>query len=92
MMEEKDDYEVKAVKEEEAPVEFQKTEKQATQPAARRSFPIPQIPADKIFKTITDKEKMKEAFHDETLEPHIHLVILILIVFILAIIIALIGV
>ncbi len=97
-MEEKDDYEVKAVEEEgDDSVDFQKAQKeippsQSPKPAARRSFPIPKIPADKIFKTITNKEKMMETLHDETLEPHVHLVIILLIVFVLAIIIALIGI
>ena len=53
---------------------------------------LPNIPTDKIFKTMTDKELMMQAWHDETLEPHIHLMKLLLIVFILAIIITLIGI
>ncbi len=62
-----------------------------TSQAPRKGFSIPQIPTDKIFKTLTDREMMRQTLHDETMEPHVHLVILLFIVFILAIIIALLG-
>jgi hypothetical protein len=58
----------------------------------KKAFTVPQIPTERIFKTLTDRETMRETLHDETLEPHVHLVILLLIVFILAIIISLIGI
>lgn len=58
----------------------------------KRAFSVPQIPTKRIFKTLTDRDTMRETLHDETLEPHVHLVILLLIVFILAIIISLIGI
>ncbi|UCE73668.1 MAG: hypothetical protein JSV56_11670 [Methanomassiliicoccales archaeon] len=58
----------------------------------RKGFQVPKIPTDKIFKTLTDKEMMKQTLHDETMEPHVHMAILILIVFILAIIISLLGI
>jgi hypothetical protein len=66
----------------------------AAQPSKmqRRGFQIPQIPTQKIFKTLTDREMMVQTLHDETMEPHVHLIILLFIVFILAIIIALIGI
>ena len=65
-----------------------------TEPAQtkKRGFSMPQIPTERIFKTLTDRETMRETLHDETLEPHVHLAILLLIVFILAIIITLIGI
>ena len=65
-----------------------------TEPAQtqKKRFSVPQIPTQRIFKTLTDRELMKQTLHDETLEPHIHLAILLLIVFILAIIITLIGI
>lgn len=59
--------------------------------AQRKLLQIPQIPTDKVFKTITNKDMMMQTLHDETLEPHVHLVFLLLIVFFLAIIITLIG-
>ncbi len=64
---------------------------QASQPK-KKTFQLPQIPTDKIFKTLTDREAMRQTLHDETLEPHIHLAILLLLVFIMAIIISLIGI
>jgi hypothetical protein len=54
-------------------------------------FPIKQIPTDKVFKTLTNKDMMMQTLHDETMEPHVHLVILLVIIFFLAIIITLIG-
>ena len=62
------------------------------EPQPRKGFQIPKIPTDKIFKTITNKDMMMETLHDETMEPHVHMVILLLLVFVLAIIIALIGI
>jgi hypothetical protein len=65
-----------------------------TEPAKtqKKGFSVPQIPTERIFKTLTDRETMRQTLHDETLEPHVHLAILLLIVFILAIIISLIGI
>ncbi len=61
-------------------------------PTQKKIFSVPQIPTERIFKTLTDRDMMRQTLHDETLEPHIHLAILILIVFLLAIIISLIGI
>ncbi len=57
----------------------------------RKGFQIPQIPTDKIFKTLTDREMMRQTLNDETMEPHVHLIKLLFIVFVLAIIIGLLG-
>ena len=102
-MAEEEDYKIKTVERKvesvEAKIDQKIQETTPSQPqvpttprASKRGFPLPNIPADKIFKTITDKELMMQALHDETLEPHVHLVKLLLIVFILAIIITLIGI
>jgi hypothetical protein len=53
--------------------------------------PFSQIPTDKIFKTMTNKDMMKQTFQDETMEPHRHMVYLLTIVMIMAIIISLLG-
>jgi hypothetical protein len=57
----------------------------------RKGFQVPQIPTDKIFKTLTDRELMRQTWKDETMEPHIHLIKLLLLVLVLAIIIGLLG-
>ena len=74
-------------------IEEEPQPRESVQPSQtpRKGFQIPQIPTDKIFKTLTDREMMRQTLHDETLEPHVHLVILLFIVFILAIIIGLLG-
>ncbi len=64
---------------------------QASQPK-KKGFQLPQIPTDKIFKTLTNKEALKQTLHDETLEPHVHLAILLFIIFIMAIVISLLGI
>ncbi len=105
-MAEEEDYEVKSVERKvqniEAKIDQKIQEDVQSEPlisttpqssqTAKRGFPLPNIPTEKIFKTITDKELMMQAWHDETLEPHIHLMKLLLIVFVLAIIITLIGI
>ena len=63
-----------------------------SQPRARRGLKMPQIPTERIFKTMTNKEMMMQTLHDETMEPHVHLIILLFIVFVLAIILALVGI
>jgi hypothetical protein len=57
----------------------------------KKSFGIPGIPTDKIFRTITDRQKMEEIWRDETMEPHVHMVKLIILIIILAIIISILG-
>lgn len=57
----------------------------------KKSFGVPSIPTNKIFRTITDRQKMEEIWRDETMEPHIHMVKLIILIIILAIIISLLG-
>ncbi len=65
---------------------------QTSQPIKpRKKIPFSQIPAEKIFKTMTNKDMMMQTFHDETMEPHIHIAILLLIVMVMAIIISLLG-
>ncbi|UCE38013.1 MAG: hypothetical protein JSW00_01875 [Thermoplasmata archaeon] len=102
-MPEDEEYEVKAGEKKPEDVEekidkkieeMPKSEGEPSEPTQkpRKVFQVPSVPTEKIFKTLTDKEMMKQALHDETLEPHVHLAILILIVFILAIIITLIGI
>jgi hypothetical protein len=100
-MAEDNDYEVKAVEKKAEAVEAivdQKIQEKPSKPLqpsqapTRKGFSIPQIPTDKIFKTLTDREMMRQTLHDETMEPHVHLVILLFIVFVLAIIIALLGI
>ncbi|ODS35921.1 MAG: hypothetical protein A7315_04975 [Candidatus Altiarchaeales archaeon WOR_SM1_79] len=65
---------------------------QTPQIKTKKGFQIPQIPTQKIFKTLTDREMMMQTLHDETMEPHVHLTILLIFVFILAIIIGLLGI
>jgi len=60
-----------------------------TKPWQRVQFS--QIPTQKIFQTMTNPDMMRQTLHDETLEPHVHIAILLLIVMILAIIITLLG-
>ena len=100
-MVEDNDYEVKAMEKKAEAVEAivdQKIQEEPSQPLqpsqapTRKGFSIPQIPTEKIFKTLTDREMMRQTLHDETMEPHVHLVILLFIVFVLAIIIALLGI
>ena len=69
-------------------------ESQPLQPSqpSRQKFQIPQIPTDKIFRTLTDREMMRQLLHDETMEPHVHMIKLLFIVFVLAIIIVLLGI
>ena len=55
-------------------------------------IPFSQIPTEKIFKTMTNKDMMMQTLHDETMEPHVHIAILLLIVMVLAIIISLLGI
>lgn len=63
-----------------------------SQPKSQKKFlQVPTIPADKIFRTITDRKKMEEIWRDETMEPHIHMIKLIMLIIILAIIISLLG-
>ena len=61
-----------------------------TKPWQRIQFS--QIPTDKIIKTMTNKDMMMQTLHDETMEPHVHMAILLMIVIILAIIISLLGI
>jgi hypothetical protein len=65
----------------------------ASQPNAvsKKTFSTPAIPTDKIFKMVTDREMMKQAWKDETMEPHFHMVKLIILIIILAVIISLLG-
>lgn len=60
-----------------------------TKPWQRIQFS--QIPTERIIKTMTNKDMMMQTLHDETMEPHVHLTILLLLVFVLAIIISLLG-
>ena len=100
-MAEEKDYEVKAVDKKAESIEAIVDKRMPEEPqpqgssqpsqTPRKGFQMPQIPTDKIFKTLTDREMMRQTLHDETMEPHVHLVILLFIVFILAIIIGLLG-
>ncbi len=63
---------------------------QQTKPWQRIRFS--QIPTEKIIKTMTNKDMMMQTLHDETMEPHVHMTILLLIVIVLAIIISLLGI
>lgn len=64
-----------------------------SQPKSQKKFlQVPAIPTDKIFRTITDRKKMEEIWRDETMEPHIHMIKLIMLIIILAIIISLLGI
>lgn len=76
------------LKESQSTTETQQTSQQ-TKPWQK--IPFSQIPTDKIFKTMTNKDMMMQTFHDETMEPHIHIAILLMIVMVLAIIISLLG-
>ncbi|UCG68058.1 MAG: hypothetical protein JSV09_09485 [Thermoplasmata archaeon] len=97
-MAEEKDYEVKALEKKvevvEAIVDKEIGDGQPSSQASqttRKGFQVPQIPTDKIFKTLTDRELLRQTWHDETMEPHIHLIKLLLLVFVLAIIIGLLG-
>jgi hypothetical protein len=74
------------------PVQQEPTVKPSPTTKPLQRFKFSQIPTDRIIKTMTNKEMMKQTLKDETLEPHVHMVILLGIVFILAIIISLIGI
>jgi hypothetical protein len=60
-------------------------------PAPKKGFSTSAIPTDKIFKMVTDPNMMKQAWKDETMEPHFHMVKLIILIIILAVIISLLG-
>jgi hypothetical protein len=80
------------VKEEpKASSEEQGAPESSQQPKTQKRMQLSQIPTDKIFKTLTNRDMMMETLHDETMEPHIHLTVLILIVIIMAIFISLLG-
>lgn len=68
-----------------------KTAQGPQQVTTKQRMQFPKIPTDRIIKTVTNRDMMMETLHDETMEPHIHLAVLLLIVIILAIIISLIG-
>jgi hypothetical protein len=61
------------------------------EPTSKKGFSPPSIPTDKIFKMVTDRKMMEQLWRDETWEPHLHLIKLLALVFILAIIISLLG-
>jgi hypothetical protein len=66
--------------------------KDTPQTKPRKRMQFSQIPTERIIKTMTNRDMMMETLHDETMEPHIHIAILLLIVIILAIIISLLGI
>ena len=89
------EYKIKEVTEEATEVEaiVEESSEAATQPTpvAKKGFSVPSIPTDKIFKIVTDRQKMEQLWHDETMEPHIHMIKLLLLVAVLAVIITLLG-
>lgn len=93
MSEEEKEYEVvEAEVVEEKPVEQPSVEEGKTpkkSPIKMPSISLPKVSKERIVKTLTDREVMMETLHDETLEPHIHLAILLFLVFIISIIISL---
>lgn len=89
------EYKIKEVTEEATEVEPLVDEKVEAQtqpaPAPKKGFSVPAIPTGKIFKVVTDRQKMEQLWHDETMEPHIHMIKLLLLVAVLAVIITLLG-
>ncbi len=61
------------------------------QPATKKGFHVPSVPTDKIFKVVSDRQMMQKMWKDETMEPHVHMIKLLVIVIILALIISLLG-
>jgi hypothetical protein len=88
------EYKVKEIKEPEITVKevVEEVPPQASpQPTTKKGFSIPQIPAKKIFKVVSDRQMMEQMWKDETMEPHVHMIKLLVIVMILAVIISLLG-
>jgi hypothetical protein len=89
------EYKIKEVKEEVSDIETLVDEKVDAEPqpapAPKKGFSVPTIPTNKIFKVVTDRQKMEQLWHDETMEPHIHMLKLLLFVAILALIISALG-
>lgn len=89
------EYKVKEVEKEQTDVEAKidkKVEPQAASaPTTKKGFSVPAIPTDKIFKVVTDRQMMEQMWRDETMEPHVHMIKLLVIVMILALIISLFG-
>jgi hypothetical protein len=90
------EYKIKEVeKEETTPVEalVEEPAEASSQPAptVKKGFSAPSIPTDKIFKVVTDRQMMEQLWRDETMEPHVHMIKLLLMVAVLAFIITLLG-
>ena len=89
------EYKIKEVTEEVTevePLEVEPVEVQSEPtPTPKKSFSVPTIPTDKIFKVVTDRKMMEQLWHDETMEPHVHMIKLLLLVAVLAVIITLLG-
>lgn len=89
------EYKIKEVKEEVTPVEAiaEEPAEAAPQPAptVKKGFSAPAIPTDKIFKIVTDRQMMEQMWRDETMEPHVHMIKLLLIIAVLAFIITMLG-
>ena len=89
------EYKVKEVEKESTEVEAivdEKVEPQvAPAPTTKKGFSVPAIPTDKIFKVVSDRQMMEQMWKDETMEPHVHMIKLLVIVMILALIISLVG-
>lgn len=83
--------EAEAMSESTQPAQPVKATQTAQQGKPWQRVKFSQIPTERIIKTMTNKDMMMETLHDETLEPHVHLAILLFIVIILAIIISLLG-
>jgi hypothetical protein len=89
------EYKVKEIKEPEITVKEVEEEgpPQAPpqQPTTKKGFSVPSVPTDKIFKVVSDRQMMQQMWKDETMEPHVHMIKLLVIVIILALIISLLG-
>ncbi len=50
-----------------------------------------QVTAQKMLRTFTSPDAMREAMKDDTMEPHLHMAMILMLVFVLAIVIGIIG-
>ena len=50
-----------------------------------------QVTAQQMLRTFTSPDAMREAMKDDTMEPHLHMAMILMLVFVLAIVIGIIG-
>jgi hypothetical protein len=89
------EYKVKDIKEPELTPDVIEDENVVPQtapaPTTKKGFSVPTIPTEKIFKVVSDRQMMGQMWKDETMEPHVHMIKLLVIVVILAVVISVLG-